>query len=94
MYARYMTTNEKPQNPHLSPLMADILTANAKWSADLSDRVMDNKDREIREWKERFLKLWDRLEKENVTVDSLRIEVILNQFSHFAGIAARDLDSK
>jgi hypothetical protein len=94
MYARYMTTNENPQNPHLSPLMASILTANAKWSNDLSDRVLDNKDREIAEWKERFLQLWDDMDKENRSVDSLRIQVVLNDYAYHAGVAARDLDTK
>lgn len=89
-----MTTSENEPKPLIDPLLASILTANVKWSNDLSDRVMDSKDREIREWKERFLQLWDDMDKENRSVDSLRIQIVLNDYAHFAGVASRELDSK
>lgn len=89
-----MTTSENEPQPLMDPLLGAILTANVNWSNDLSDRVIENKDREIAEWKSRFLKLWERIEKENFDVDSLRMWVILEDFSYFAGIAAQDLDTK
>lgn len=87
-----MTTNENDQNPHLSPLMANILTANAKWSERVTNQVFANQDREIREWKERFLKLFDRISEDNIKADSLRIQQTLDHFAWHADQAARTLD--
>ena len=87
-----MTTNENTDRA-ISPLAADIFTAMAKQSEWTTNAVFDNKDREIREWKERFVKLWDHVQKENHRVDSLRIQIVLDDFSYLAGTAARSLDS-
>lgn len=89
-----MTTNENPQNPHLSPLMADILTANAKWSEGMTNQVLDSKDREIQLWQSKFLTLFELIEGANKYVDSARIDRILCNFSYDAERAARGLDSK
>lgn len=89
-----MTTSENKPQPLMDPLLGQILGQMAKDSAWTTNQVLDNQDREINEWKSRFLQLWDRIEKENHTVDSLRIELVLNDYSYHAGIAARDLDTK
>ena len=71
-----MPINEPEQMP-FSPLLADILTANVKWSADLSDRVIDNKDREIAELQKNYTELWEAIDKANDKIDSLTLDTIL-----------------
>jgi hypothetical protein len=88
-----MTTSENAPKPLLDPFLASILTASVNWSNDLSDQVIADKDREITDWKNRFLNLWEDMQKENRSVDSLRIQIVINDYSHYAGIAARDLDT-
>lgn len=92
-----MTINETPQPDEkiiLDPLMANIFTAMFKDTEDITNRVMDNKDREIREWQSRFLKLFEAIDQANTKVDSLRIERELQHFAFHADTAARALDVK
>jgi hypothetical protein len=92
-----MTTEENTQPDEkivLDPLLAQILTANVKWSADLNDRVLDNKDREITKWQSLFLKLYEAIETANTKVDSLRIEKELQRFAYDADTACQALDAK
>ena len=76
---------------HLSPLMADIFTANARWSEDLSNRVMENKDREIADWKAAFAKLYDAVDFANEKVDSVKIDRILGNFGQKRGWAEAEV---
>lgn len=89
VYPRGMTKTQEntEETIHLSPLMANILTANAKWSEDLTNRVMDNKDREIAEWKSAFRKLFDAVDFANESVDSMKIDRILGTFAQKRGWA-------
>jgi len=89
-----MTTADNTENTiPLSPLMGAILTANAKWSEDLTNQVLDNKDREIAEWKSAFAKLYDAIDKANDTVDSLRIERILGTFAQKRDFSVTSVDT-
>jgi hypothetical protein len=87
-----MTTNENTDRT-ISPLAADIFTAMAKQSEWTTNQVLDNKDREIKEWKQRFLMLFEAVENANIKADSLSIDHVLMTFSHNADTAARNLDS-
>lgn len=54
-------------------LLGQILTANVKWSQDMSNRVEENLQRDAKEWRDAFTTLWDMIDKDNDKVDSMRI---------------------
>jgi hypothetical protein len=92
-----MTINEKPEDKEstiIDPLMANVFTAMFKESEWTTNQVFANKDREIREWQSRFLKLFEAIETANTKVDSLRIDNELSHFAYDANTAARALDAK
>lgn len=54
-------------------LLGQVLTANVKWSQDLSNQVEENLQRDAKEWRDAFVRLWDMIDKDNDKVDSMRI---------------------
>lgn len=93
MYDRYMTTSENPKPIPFDPLLASIFTQMSKDAAWTQNQLDKSQQEDIREWKNRFLKLFLEIEDANERVDSARIDGILMRFGHAADTAARDLDS-
>lgn len=84
-------TKNKSTEEHvvIEPLLANIFTAMAKQSEDITNRVLDNKDREIREWKDRFIKLYDAVAMANGKIDSARLGRILDHYAWDVEFAER-----
>ncbi len=70
-------------------LIGKLFSANAKWSADIHNRVEDNYRRDVDEWKQAFLELYDTVQGVNDTVDSKRIDNVLYRFGQKANFAAQ-----
>lgn len=77
-----MNTPEKTQDDiPVSPLMGAILTASIEQVGETTDQLLESKDQEIAEWKAAFAKLYDSINRANDSVDSAKIEGILNRFN-------------
>jgi hypothetical protein len=93
-----MTINEVPQDKHeagtgIDPFLANVFTAMFKQSEDITNRVLDNKDAEIRAWQSRFFKLYDAVAVANLKIDSVQLERILDHWAWDAEQADRALDA-
>ena len=77
-----MTESTVPKSVEDMQLLGQVLTANAKWSQDISNRVEENLQRDAKEWRDAFVKLWDAIEGANEKVDSMRINLCLDSVYH------------
>lgn len=88
-----MTTTENTEgNITVSPLMGAILTASVQQAQDTTEQLLENKDREIAEWKAAFSALFDSIVSANETVDSMKIGRVLSAFSQKREWAVPDED--
>lgn len=88
-----MTTTENTEsNITISPLIGAIVMASVQHAEDLTDQLLENKDREIAEWKSAFAALFDTVQSANESVDSLKIGRILGGFSQKREWAVPDVD--
>lgn len=89
-----MTTTENTQNDiPVSPLVGAILTASVQQVQETTDQLLESKDQEIAEWKAAFSKLYDFINSANDSVDSAKIERILNGFNQKRSWAEPDTNS-
>lgn len=89
-----MTTTENTQDDiPVSPLMGSILTASVQQVQETTDQLLENKDQEIAEWKSAFAKLYDFINSANDSVDSAKIERILNRFNQKRSWAEPDTNA-
>lgn len=70
-------------------LIGQVMRANARFSEDIANRVEDNYQRNVDEWKEAFLKLYVAVENVNEVVDSKRVDDVLFKFGQKASFAAQ-----
>lgn len=91
-----MTTNEEQEQDELiaamEPLMPGILTAQIRAYQRAGDDVLEDKDAQIAELQRGYVKLWEAVERANESVDSLRIERILDLHNWTVASAKRALD--
>lgn len=60
-------------------LLGQILTANVKWSQDISNRVEENLQRDAKYWRDAFKALFDDISEVNEVVDSRKIDRLLDR---------------
>lgn len=77
------------ENQIMSPLVGQIFTAMFKQSEATTNQVLDNQDREIAKWKKNFYDLYMSVADANETVDSARIDRILDGFAYWADTVER-----
>lgn len=88
-----MTTTENTEgNISISPLAGAILQASIQQVGETTDQLLESKDREIAEWQDAFAILFDRVSTANESVDSMKIDRILNTFSQRRNWAAPDVE--
>jgi hypothetical protein len=88
-----MTTTENTKdNITISPLMGAIVMASVQQAEDVTDLLLENKDREIAEWKAAFSALFDAVQSANESVDSMKIGRIVGSFSQKREWAVPDVD--
>lgn len=67
----------------IEPFVADVFTAMFNQSANTTNAVMDNYERNIADWKKAYAKLWDAVDRANYDhIDSQRLNNILGATEH------------
>ena len=74
-------TDNTEDNISISPLAGAILQASVQQAEGTTEQLLENKDREIAEWKDAFAKLYRSVDVANDSVDSMKIGRILDRFS-------------
>lgn len=69
-------------------LLGQIFKANASWSEQIQNRVEENYQREVIEWKQAFLDLYNSVDSINEVVDSKKLDNVLYRFGQKAGYAS------
>jgi hypothetical protein len=67
-----MAENEPLQQKDME-FFGAIVTAQVKQSQWASNQVEENLQRDAKEWRDAFVRLWDMIDKDNDKVDSMRI---------------------
>jgi hypothetical protein len=68
-----MAENEPLQQKDME-FFGAIVTAQVKQSQWASNQVEENLQRDAKEWRDAFVRLWDSIDKANEKVDSMRIQ--------------------
>jgi hypothetical protein len=75
-----MPSNEDQPHQLIDPFMAEVMEGMMRSTATITERVMDNQLAEIKRWKERYVSLYESVDKAAMRITTRELEAVL--FDH------------